>query len=295
MKRIDCEGTLPPDIEINTGERFEHLSSDTDSKVYSDRRFPVDWILNSLADIIERFTSKPEICEADPSAFIESHTDVDELAPYQRYVLNSTEFTRIIDGHRQIGRSMTCIWDVVYSALRYPDITISVVSPSVVQIQGLFDRIVNTLQQIFEDSVLIPTLWVEYPFSNIRPMHFQDQSHPERIDINNGATIHGIPQNLLEERPGSDAHQQLGNADLCVVDNARHLNDQLLSEICTRQFVYSHAYSPEYNLLLSTTEIVDAMEFDRGLVIDVPEETRGYIHDDAPSVFVDRDAIENNE
>lgn len=224
----------------------------TGQNVYSD-----DSILDRSVNWIRRQMSPtPRITTARPSEYIEDLTsdDIDSLLPYQRRTLDSDARIRFINsnGCRQTGKTVTCIWDSVHAALRYPGLNVGFICPTQKRAQSVRDQILDYAGQYVHSDIVVPADSSGLLGTDIQRVSVAEQRQ-DLIAINNGSSIHTLSSSTLETYRHSSRQY-----DFVVFDDMAYYgtaDDGMLGADISNPFGRRYASRPNVLVAIdSTTE-----------------------------------------
>lgn len=221
------------------------------------------WSDNSIFDrsvnwIRRQMSPTPRITTTRPSEYIEDLTsdDVDSLLSYQQRTLDSDARIRFINsnGLRQTGKTMTCVWDSVHAAMRYPGLNVAFICPTQTRAESMIDQIFDYAGRYVHTDFLVPADSSGLLGTDIQRVSFVKQRR-DLIEINNKSSIQTLPASAIDTYRHSDREY-----DFVVFDDMVHYgteDDGMLGADISNPFGRRHTSLP--HVLVATYSMTEPM------------------------------------
>jgi hypothetical protein len=221
------------------------------------------WSDNSIFDrsvnwIRRQMSPTSSITTTRPSEYIEDLTsdDIDSLLSYQRRTLDSDARIRFINsnGLRQTGKTVTCIWDSVHAAMRYPGLNVAFICPTQKRAQSVRDQILDYAGQYVHSDIVVPADSSGLLGTDIQRVSVAEQRR-DLIAINNGSSIQTLPASTI------DTYRHSGRKyDFVVFDDMAYYGteeDGMLGADISNPFGRRHPSLP--HVLVATDSTTEPM------------------------------------
>ncbi len=218
-----------------------------------------DIVDRSVNWIRRQISPTPSITTTRPSEMIGSLTsdDVDSLLPYQQRVLDCDARIRFINsnGLRQTGKTVTCIWDSVHAALRYPGLNVGFICATQKRAHSVTDQIIDYAGKYVHSDIVVPADSSGLLGTDIQRVSVAEQRR-DLIAINNGSSIQTLSASTLETGRHSSR-----DYDFVVFDDMTYYGtagDGMVGAEILNPFGRRHPSLP--NVLVATESMTNPMK-----------------------------------